>query len=325
MDNIFLIYGLEKFVIDRQVETIIKKTIGESMEYNTIKYDLQQTPIQEVIEDCETIPFLSEYKVIIVENPYFLTGKKVKVDFEHDLEGFLSYINNPSNTTILIIVADYEKIDTRKKIVKTLYKKAHVYEASKLDDNKLFDNIRKIVEKKNKRISDDAIKELIKRIGNNFSILYQEIKKIIIYKNDSDEITIDDVKLLSSRTLEDNIFELVDSVINKDSEKSLRIYYDLLRQNEEPIRIIIIIAGQFRLLYQTKKLYQKGYSEKEIASKLKVHPYRVKLAGRKISKYNETELLKYLDELSTLDQTIKSGKVEKKLGLELFFLKLGEA
>jgi DNA polymerase-3 subunit delta len=83
-----------------------------------------------------------------------------------------------------------------------------------------------------------------------------------------------------------------------------------------------MIANQIRIMYQTKELYKRGYTEKDIASNLDIHPYRIKLALEKSREYESSKLLNYLNELADLDINIKSGLIDKKLGLELFILQL---
>ena len=95
----------------------------------------------------------------------------------------------------------------------------------------------------------------------------------------------------------------------------------MLKINEEPLKIIIILAGQFRIMYQSKQLLKKGYTEKDIASILKIHPYRVKLAIQNARNYDSHILLKYLNDLADIDIGIKTGILNKDLALELFILK----
>ena len=81
---------------------------------------------------------------------------------------------------------------------------------------------------------------------------------------------------------------------------------------------MIMLASQFRLMLQVKLMYKKGYSEKDMASTLAVHPYRVKLALS--SNYDENELIKSIKKLYQLDFDIKTGKIDKNFGFELFLL-----
>ena len=106
-------------------------------------------------------------------------------------------------------------------------------------------------------------------------ILSQEINKLMLYKKDDKKIISSDIEELVCRPIVDNVFELIDAVIKKDIKKIFDLYNRLLFQGEEPIKIIVILANQFRLIYQVKRLKKLGYTENDIISRLRIHPYRL--------------------------------------------------
>ena len=63
-----------------------------------------------------------------------------------------------------------------------------------------------------------------------------------------------------------------------------------------------------------------GKNNNDIASILNVHPYRVKLAIQNSYYYTESDLIKYIYKLANLDKDIKTGNIDKTLGLELFLI-----
>ena len=86
--------------------------------------------------------------------------------------------------------------------------------------------------------------------------------------------------------------------------------------------LIVLIAGQMRLIYQVKLLDRKGYNDKEIGKILGVNPYRLKYVRQEGKDFDLNELLQCLDDLSRLDVEIKTGKMDKKMGLELFMVRI---
>jgi DNA polymerase-3 subunit delta len=94
----------------------------------------------------------------------------------------------------------------------------------------------------------------------------------------------------------------------------------MLKNNEDSIKILSILADQFVIIYKTKELYKKGHTEKDIVSILDIHPYRVQKALEKGRRYESSAILNYIEKLADLDNDIKSGKIDKDLGLELFIL-----
>ena len=113
---------------------------------------------------------------------------------------------------------------------------------------------------------------------------------------------------------------MIDYIINNNKDKALETLNEMIKNGEEVIKIIIVLAGQIRLLYQVKTLYMKGFSEKSIAETLKVHPYRVKLAVQNSKKYSSESLINNLKALADIDYGIKSGKLNKDLALEMYIL-----
>lgn len=304
---IYLILGTEQFLIEQEIKDIIKKNKIEKI--NISKYDLEIDNINNIIEEANTISLFADKKLLILENiSIFLTKQNDKT--LKQLEEFLENINEE---TILIIQT--EKLDERKKITKILRKKAQIKECTKNKNisntvKKMFDDYK--IEYKN-------IDLLIEIVGNDLGILYQEAEKLKTYKIDK-IINKQDILDLASPNNNVDVFDLINYIVKKDKENALKIYSNLLKHNEEPIKIIVTLANQFRLIYQAKELYKKGNREDTISDILKVHPYRVKLALEKSKNYSNSVLLEYLLKLGKLDKNIKLGIIEKNIALELFIL-----
>lgn len=305
---IYLFYGTKDYEINEEIKKITKN----QNEININKYDLNNVTFKNVLEDLETPSMFEGKKTIIADNANMFTTLTSK-DSE-DIEKYLNHINQDAN---LILIVHSEKLDTRKKITKLIKKIGIVKE---LNENVKRTNIVK-QKLKDYNIEDKTIDLFLNRVGTNPLIIQNEIDKIKIYKNKDKNITDEDILNLTVKTVEIDIFKLIDYIVKKDKEKAIELYYEMLKMNEEPIKIMVILANQFRIMYQSKELFKKGYTEKDIAETLKIHPYRVKLALQNGRNYTAKTLLKYLNNLADIDIGIKTGKLNKDLALELFILK----
>ena len=309
----YLIYGTDNYLIKKEIEKIKKE--HKINDISISSYDLSNDLINSCIDDALTLSLFEEKKLIICDNSYFFTGSTKKT-VEQDLDVLKEYLDHPNDLCILVFVVEYEKLDERKKIVKEFKKNGKVIECNPVTD------INKYVKKmfNEYQIEPNLINLLIDRVGNNLSILDNEIEKIKIYKDTDKKITKEDIINLTEKNIDNDIFHLIENIVNDNKSEALISLKEMLKLNEEPIKIIIMLANQFRLIYQARGLYKMGYTESDIASTLKIHPYRIKLALSKGRHISDEKLLNYLEKLYDIDYKIKSGQIIKELALEMFIL-----
>lgn len=313
---IYLLYGTNYFLIKREIEKIKLENNIESIDINN--YNLENTILDNILDDALTLSLFSQKKMIIVDNSYIFTSSVRKKGLDHNIDLLNKYIENPNPDTILIFVVNEEKIDDRKKIVKLIKINGNVIEFNEVK------NIDTFIKNELNDYKMDAvtINSFVNRVGDNLAIITSEIEKLKLYKNDDKIITKDDVFDVCSEQIDVDMNELTNSIVSKNINKSLKIYNELIKQGEEPLQIIIRLANQFRIIYQSKELTKKGYSNKDIADILGIHPYRVKKALEISYKFPSKELLSILKKLSRIDEGIKMGNMDKNIALEQFILEI---
>lgn len=305
----YLLYGTEQFLIEQELKKIIKKYKID--EISITKYDLSIDSLKNILDDSMTISLFEENKMIIVNNAnIFNRGKS-----DDNIDSLVQYLANPNPNTIIIFINPNATVDTTKKITKLIKEKGILKE---LNTSNPVDMIKDICT--DYKIDRESINLLINRVGNNMSIVENELRKLMLYKIDDKTITKEDIINLTSVNIDTDIFKFIDHIIQKEKDMAMKIYAEMIKQGEEPIKIIALLASKFRLMYQATELTRSGYSQQDIANTLSVHIYPVKLAIQAGLKYNSKLLLKYLDKLADLDISIKTGKTDPVLGLELFIL-----
>ncbi len=320
--SIYTVLGEQSVLCEKKIQEIIKQQGIES--FDVISYDMRETTIQRAIFDLQTVAFLSNKKAIVIRNPIFLTGKESKTDLPQDLEGFIKFLENPVTDNVLIIYAPYEKLDERKKVVKLLRKQSEVFTFETYSEQSMKQWAEKKLRDEKIECDSRAVELLVKLTHAKIDVMVQEIEKIILYflNQDRKYLDVSLVHLLVSRQLEDNVFLLTDAIIQQKIKEAYQIYEDLLTQNEEPFKILILIANQFRLMSQVIQLSKQGYREAEIAKTLNVHPYRIKLIHGQAYRYELDKIQGSLYQLAQIDYKIKTGDLKKELALEMFILNL---
>lgn len=311
---IYLFYGTEEYLIKKEVQKIQQEFQIDSI--NTSNYDLTNSILNDIVEDASTLSLFDDKKMIIVENSYIFSATTSKKNIEQDVSVLENYLEHLNENTILIFILNREKIDGRKKITTKMKKIGIVKEFNEIT------NIHQYVKElfKPYQITDSNIQLFCDRVGKHLLLMEQEIEKIKIYKSNDQEITNEDIMSLVHKNTNVDIFNFIENIINRNLEEAIESYYEMIQLGEEPIKIVIMLANQIRIMYQSKELVKKGYREKDIAELLSIHPYRVKMALNKGYSYSNKTLLRYLLELAQLDEDIKKGNVDKNIALEMFIL-----
>lgn len=299
--NLYLFYGNNKTIINNKINNIVDKY--NIVENNIIKYDLEDN-LDNIIEEASMISLFGDTKLIIINT----TFKE-----ELDIDKLEDYLKNYNTNSYLVFVSN-DKIDTRRKLYKLITKYGTVEDVSN-DNNYIRSYIKEYI--KDYKID---INYFLSKVNDDLDNIKNELDKLMLYKLEDKNITNNDIDDLVISNIEDDIFALTDSVINRNIDRSLELYNKFMEKNYEPIYIIGLLGNQFTLLYQVKKLYNMGKNNNDIASILNVHPYRVKLAIQNSYYYTESDLIKYIYKLANLDKDIKTGNIDKTLGLELFLI-----
>lgn len=321
----YLVLGTEKFLQDQVRTEILKKIkIDGEDDLNFLSFDMENSSIDEVIAEAETLPFFGDQRLVFFENPYFLTGEKGTNGIDQNTDLLVNYLKEPLETTVLVIFAPYEKLDERKKVTKQLKKTAITIDVKQLDEKAVRQYLLNTLENSEIKMDRQAIDLFLRLTDLDLSKMMRELQKILLYGQEQEVITVKEIEQLVPKTLEHNLFDMTQYILSGRTEQALRLFQDLVTQGEETIKINAILLSQIRLFLQTKFLVKIGYQQANIAETLKIHPYRVKLAMQEVRKFDEQTLRRLFDELVEMDYEIKSGKIEKELSFQLFVLRTGE-
>ena len=156
--------------------------------------------------------------------------------------------------------------------------------------------------------------------GTDMSRITTELEKLLSYTIGREIITREDILAVCSAQITNKIFEMVRAVTDKQQEKALQLYYDLLALKEPPMRILFLIARQFNQLLQTKEMLADGLGQSELGSKLGLPPFAVKNIINCARCYSVEELRKAVEDCMEYEEAVKTGKLEDRLSVELLIV-----
>ena len=297
-------------------EQLLKQIQFNTADLNVALFDMKEADYKQVELDLVSLPFFSDEKIMILDHFVDLTTAKKRHMTDEELKSFEAYLENPVETTKLIILAE-GKLDSKRRIVKLLKRDAKIFEASELKEQDLRDYFNKIAQAEDLHFSP-------------FSEISKNIAFLKSYK-DAGEIDLKDIEDAIPKTLQDNIFDLTQFILNQKIDEARSLVRDLTLQGEDEIKLIAVMLGQFRIFTQVKLLAENGRAESQIVSDLsdylgrKVNPYQVKFAMRDVRSLSLSFLKKTIVCLIETDYQIKSGLYDKDYLFDLALLKIATA
>lgn len=320
----YVLFGKDRYRMQEFVSYLTERLLGpDERELGVVKFDTAETPVEEAVLEAETMPFFASRKLVLVRDQSVFASAAKEGKIQHDTDRLLAYVKQPSDTSVVVFAVHHDKLDERRKIVKTLKEKDAVIAFPELEGAELTRWVVRRAKGQNRTMSEAAAERLIVRVGSNLQALSQETDKLCLHAGDGGTIEAEQVDALTAPTLEEDVFALIDAMASSRIDRALALYRHLLVRKEEPIKIAALIARQFRIMLQIKELEQRSYSQQQMASQLGLHPYAVKLAAEKARGWTTERLGGRLEQAAELDYRMKTGRIDKELGLELFLLSLG--
>lgn len=323
-DNIYLFSGEEEYVKQEALEQLIAAIVSPTFkDMNYQNMDGTEVRVDEIINACETLPFMADRRLVLVRDSVFFTKKKTNRESysAEDEKRLKGYIENIPKTSHLVFYVRND-VDKRTSLYRAIKKQGSAVDFARLKDHEIKRWVVRELGVQGKNITNGALDTFVQLTGGSLEDVKNELLKLIAFAYEKETITEEDVMSTITPTLEYSIFQLVEAIGNRDTETALKLLYDMLDRGEVFYSILPMIGRQIRLILLCKFHNQKGYTNSQIAKTLKIHPYGV---GKYISQgrnFTESELTKALGDCLELDHSIKQGGIEDRLGLEMLIISM---
>ncbi len=262
----------------------------------------------DILKDADSYSLFYKEKLLIIKR--LLSCKKELIDKVVDYLQSAKKIN--------FVFWEDRSLDKRRSLYKIIRSKGVVEEYDKLKYTRIKSWLTKQF---NSRvdIDDKCIELLIMKVGEDQSQLEMIANNLIIsvIERGKKKILVSDIEELVEKSSEDSIWELVDCLSVTDRAKALKIIEGMLREKQDFVMIIGILARQFRILSLVKYLSQKDKSSSEITNTLKLHPFVVRKAITQADNFTMEQLKKLYQKLVKTDLVVKEGRFAPKLALDL--------
>lgn len=279
---------------------------------NIVNFNLEENTIDEVLQEASYFSMFDNKKCIIVKNAIFFGNSKNSDSnkLKEACDKLLKYLENENVNTKLIFIFK-GKCDSKKKIYNIIKNANNLFEYPSLTKTEMKNELSKITNQHKYKIDDKSLWYIINNTLGNFDLCVNELNKIFIFYSNPCEIKYSDVTNLISRTLEDNNFKLIDSIVNRDLENALKLLDDAKILKVEPNLILSLLYREFKLMLSILLFEKNNYNHYDILKELKLADWQYNKIKTNLRNYNIRELKEEIVKLSNLDYQCKSGLINK--------------
>jgi len=272
--------------------------------------------INDLKESINQISLFNDIKIIKIENCEFLTNLTIynknknifellnnKFEFEIILFAKGKLL---SNSLFLKSIANFEIIqciDNRKTTKKTI--------------------INDVLKMNQLTLKTELLSILNLKLNKNFSIIFNELNKLVILKNEIDFISKNLEKIICDYN-EENIFQLLENILLNNKTKVWEIFINLKLNNYDEITILNILGTQLSKLFFCIDMLQKEEDYSKIISFLGINPYIINIYKTKFINYNIHNVLLVAKFFHKTEKNIKLQLNEKSNHFKLMIIELGE-
>ena len=312
--QVYLLYGEEAYLKQQYKRNLVKALNPDDDTMNFARYEGKGIDIRELISLFDTMPFFADRRTVLLEDTGF---------FKNKCEELADYMKNLPDYLYLVFCES--EVDKRSRMYKAVKACGSIGEFKQQDEKTLMRWAAGILGKNGRKITQRDVELLLSMTGTDMGNLRMELEKLISYTEGREVVTAADIQAVCTTQTTNKIFDMVRAVTEKNQKRALDLYYDLLTLKEPPMRILFLLAKQFRQLLLVKEYAEEGIPQPVMASRLGVPSFVVKNIAVCARSYRISELRQAVTDFVDAEEAVKTGRLQDVLSVELLIVKYSSA
>ncbi len=313
-ERVYLLFGDEAYLRLQYRDRLIAALLPEGDTMNLARFEGKKTDESQLMAVADTLPFFSDYRVVVAENTGFFAAS--------GHEALAEYVKNIPESSCLIFVE--EEVDKRNKLFKAVSSAGYAANLSLPGEKQLARWLGGMAAQAGKQIHPAVLAHFIEIVMPDMSAMKQEMVKLISYVGDRPYIDREDVDAVCSVHVENKIFDMVRAVAEKQPKKALALYEDLLTLREPPMRILFLMNKQFAQLMEIRELQLEGCPPQVIADRTGIRDFIVRRMIPLGGHFELSVLREAFEYGLSLDEAIKTGRISDQMAVEIMILRYSQ-
>lgn len=317
---VYFLYGAEVHLLKNTLRVLTDVVVSEAfVQFNLQRFDGETLQLNSLQSAYQALPMMAERKCVTVSN--WQLDKLSKADFK----ALCDLLETPNPSTVLVLYYTKE-IDVKKanikKMIQLIKRQGVVCEFSLKDIHTLTRTVMKHCQGAGVRISPLVCHRLIEQCQMSYTLILNELEKMIAYVGQDGEITEHTVSLLASASVQATAFALSDAILKNKYQQAFLILDRLFYLRIEPVMVLGALSMSMVDLYRLKTAALCGLPAGQVIADFQYRSsYRIQKLVREVDRFSIPQIRNCIISLEKADRLLKSSRTEARRILEMM---LGE-
>jgi DNA polymerase-3 subunit delta len=295
--GVHLVAGTDPRLAEEALEELLAAALGDRRDDALEALRGDETSWARIVDVARTGSLFAARRAVVVRGADALKG---------DGEEMVAYLDDPTPDLALILMA--AKPDKRRGIWRTLSERAAVHSAEPLKGRALRAYVVERVKRRGLRLTEEGLYELLERVGQDLQRLHGELEKLEAFaQGQGRPLGADEVSSVLGRGLARPLYRLGDAMAARRPAEVMALMHEILGDGEPPLLVLSALHRALRTVRGARALAQSRVPREEMASRLRVPPFKVNDVLESARRWSEEGLRSALQALDQADRRMKTG------------------
>ena len=294
--NVVAILGADSFRAEAALEQVLQKAVGKERGDTVTVFRGDETTWTRILDAARTGSLFAAQRAVVVRGAELVKGEG------EDLAAFLQ--DPPPDVTLVLLAG---KPDKRKTLWKRVTESATVVEADPLKGRALRSFVVDEIRRRGLRLAEDALQELLERVGQDLRRLMGELDKLEAYAGEKKSLGADDVAKVLGRGMAQPLYKLADAMMERRKADVLELIDSLLEEGEPAQKMLATLHRSLRQLRAMRALLAARTPRDQLASRLGILPFKTNDVIEASRRWTDDDLRAAVKAMARADLQMKTG------------------
>ena len=313
--NLNLIFGDEELLkVEKRKELLAVLGTEGGPDHNY--FEGKETDLAEAASLSQTLPFFGNVRSLWLNDTGLFKGSGANAEL-------LEFLKNVPESCIVIFTE--QEADRNTASFKFVKEHGDIFEYRAADSMKSWKDAKEakagirtwaldFLKAEGASIEKRALEELLSLAGFDMWNLKTELEKLISYSGGS--ITLKHIREITSRTITDRVFDLMDMKLSGNTAGALSLFEDMLSIRVEPLKVLFLLNRQFNQVYMIKDMEGNRLSDAQILADTKLKDWQLRKLREKSRGVSASQMLHMVRLCTEMEYKVKSGDMTPQMAVE---------